>query len=61
MTKTGRPTTDPKTQTLQMRVSSDFLEKLDAWRREQDDLPNRAETIRRLVDIGIAASQKKRK
>ena len=44
-----------KDKTFQMRVSEDFLRKLDAWRRTQPDLPSRAEAIRRLVDKGLKA------
>jgi len=45
-----------KSERLEMRVSSDFLQKIDAWRREQPDLPPRAEAIRRLVEMGLAGS-----
>jgi len=36
-----------------MRVSSDWLQKIDGWRRTQADLPSRAEAIRRLVGMGL--------
>jgi hypothetical protein len=32
-----------------MRLSNEFLERLDVWRRKQADLPSRAESIRRLT------------
>ena len=32
-----------------MRLSDEFLERLDEWRRKQPDLPSRAEAIRRLT------------
>jgi hypothetical protein len=32
-----------------MRLSNEFLERLDVWRRKQPDLPSRAESIRRLT------------
>jgi len=35
---------------LQPRLSDDFLAKLDAWRRQQEDLPSRTEALRRLVE-----------
>ena len=41
---------------FQMRVSPEFLEKIDAWRRLQDDLPGRSEAIRRLVEIALTAT-----
>jgi hypothetical protein len=44
---------------FQMRASKEFLAKIDDWRRTQLDLPSRAEAIRRLVEIGLDASQKK--
>jgi F0F1-type ATP synthase beta subunit len=36
-----------------MRVSSDWLHKIDGWRRTQADLPSRAEAVRRLVGMGL--------
>jgi hypothetical protein len=39
---------------FQMRVSDEFLAKLDAWRRAQPDLPGRAEAVRRLAEAGLA-------
>jgi hypothetical protein len=32
---------------------------LDDWRRKQDDLPNRPEAMRRLVDLGLKAKPAK--
>lgn len=37
-----------------MRVSQDFLSLLDEFRRDQADLPSRAEAIRRMVVAGNA-------
>lgn len=47
--------TDKKTSSerFEMRVPSDWLAKVDDWRRTQDDLPSRAEAIRRLVEKGL--------
>lgn len=42
---------------FQMRVSEEFLATLDGWRRLQPDIPPRAEAVRRLVDLGIRASE----
>lgn len=42
-----------KTHPFQMRVSPEWLAKVDAWRRTQPDLPPRAEAIRRLVGMGL--------
>ncbi|WP_339774221.1 hypothetical protein [uncultured Thalassospira sp.] len=37
-----------------MRVSTDFMNLVDSWRRQQTDIPSRAEAIRRLVVFGNA-------
>ena len=44
-----------KDKTFQMRASEDWLRDLDNWRRKQEDIPGRAESIRRLVALGIDA------
>lgn len=36
-----------------MRVTPDFLAQIDEWRRHQPDIPPRAESIRRLIEIGL--------
>jgi len=36
-----------------MKISPEFLARLDQWRRKQPDLPNRSEAIRRLVDAAM--------
>jgi hypothetical protein len=55
----GRP---PSSRTqdrpFQMRVSQSFLQTVDDWRRNQVDVPSRAEAIRRMVEI---ASKMKKK
>jgi hypothetical protein len=52
---------DEQSERFQMRVSPAFLQAVDAWRRQQPDLPPRAEAIRRLVEIGISKTLPKRK
>jgi hypothetical protein len=47
--------------TFQMRVRKSFMDKIDAWRREQPDLPVQAEAIRRLVELGLEADKATRK
>lgn len=42
-------------QQFSMRVSPEFVSRIDDWRRKQDDLPPRAEAVRRLVVAGLAA------
>jgi hypothetical protein len=39
---TGRP--------MQLYATEEFIAALDEWRREQPDLPNRSEAIRRIVE-----------
>lgn len=45
---------------LQIRVTDEWLLLVDDWRRKQPVIPSRAEAIRRLVEIGVAAETKKR-
>lgn len=52
----GRPATgrDP---VRTMRLSDDFMEKVDNWAAGQEDHPGRTEAIRRLVEIGLKAKK----
>lgn len=36
------------------RFQATLLDAIDAWRKEQDDLPTRPEAVRRLVELGMA-------
>lgn len=38
---------------LEMRVDESWLKRIDDWRRKQDEIPSRAEALRRLTDIGL--------
>lgn len=38
---------------FQMRVSQEFLDLIDDWRRKQPEIPSRAQAIRRLVAQGF--------
>lgn len=53
--KGGRPATgrDP---VRAIRLSDEFLAKVDLWLRKQGDRPSRSEAIRRLVEAGLAAT-----
>jgi hypothetical protein len=53
----GRPRVESKA--INVRMAVDAIKSLDAWRREQDDLPGRPEAIRRLVEIGLEVRSKK--
>jgi hypothetical protein len=50
--KGGRPATgrDP---VRAIRLSDEFLGKVDGWAAKQDDEPGRSEAIRRLVELGL--------
>jgi metal-responsive CopG/Arc/MetJ family transcriptional regulator len=39
----------PKTERFEMRLETTMIERVDAWRRKQEDLPSRAEAFRRLI------------
>jgi hypothetical protein len=50
-----RPTDDPKTLTIRLRVSADYIAGIDAWRRKQPDVPSRSEAIRKLTAMALAS------
>jgi hypothetical protein len=58
--KRGRPPTGLGTP-VQVRLKDEFLAAVDDWRRNEPDLPNRPEAIRRLAEMGLKASAKRRK
>jgi len=43
---------------VMVRIAPDLLEKVDAWRREQPDLPSRPEAIRRLTAAKLSEAPK---
>lgn len=43
-----------KDKRFEMVASEDWLKRVDDWRRKQDDLPSRAEAIRRLVAAALS-------
>jgi metal-responsive CopG/Arc/MetJ family transcriptional regulator len=49
----GRPPGVIWDRPFQIRLTEEFLRRLDEWRREQEDLPSRSEAIRRLVERGL--------
>jgi hypothetical protein len=53
----GRPATG-KDPVRTMRLSDEFIAKVDAWAAAQDDEPARSEAIRRLVELGLRAKGK---
>lgn len=48
-------------QRLNLIAPLDWLKRIDAWRRHQPDLPSRSEAIRRLVDLGLEAEERRDK
>jgi hypothetical protein len=53
--------TDNRTERFEMRMSASDLAALDRLRKGEDDLPSRAEMVRRLiVDADAAARKRKR-
>jgi hypothetical protein len=51
---------DQQRKHLHLRVSAAFLRVVDAWRREQPDLPSRSEAVRRLVTECANTEEQKR-
>lgn len=49
----------PKTERFEMRLDPGTLEKVDAWRKRQADLPSRAEAVRRLMETGLSEMESK--
>jgi metal-responsive CopG/Arc/MetJ family transcriptional regulator len=45
-----------KDQRIPVMMSPAEVERIDAWRREQSDIPSRSEAIRRLVAKGLGVS-----
>jgi hypothetical protein len=41
---------------VMVRLQAEPLLALDEWRRAQSDLPGRPRAVRRLIEIGLAAS-----
>jgi hypothetical protein len=48
----GRPATGNDA-VRAIRLSDEFIAKVDQWAAKQDDAPGRSEAIRRLVEIGL--------
>ncbi|MGJ8547516.1 MAG: ribbon-helix-helix protein, CopG family [Sulfitobacter sp.] len=55
MVKKGRPPVDSSG--IMLRIHNDLVEKIDAFRREEDDLPTRPEMIRRMIKDWIAEKE----
>lgn len=42
---------------FEMRLDEETLKRVDQWRADQEDVPSRAEAMRRLVEIGLGRSK----
>lgn len=51
----GRPAVD--TEAINVRLERAAITKLDNWRRDQPDLPNRPEAIRRLIEFSLGSTE----
>lgn len=45
-------------QRLNLIVATDWVRRVDAWRRHQPSIPSRSEAIRQLVERGLDAEAK---
>jgi hypothetical protein len=43
---------------FEMKTPEALLARVDDWRRQQPDLPNRSEAIRRLIEAGLSVAGK---
>ena len=52
------PKLEPGTDTerVQIVAPKTLIAKVDEWRRQQPDIPNRSEAFRRLVEIALTAA-----
>jgi len=47
------------TERFEMRLGQSTIERLDAWRARQEDIPSRSEAVRRLVETGLGRVSEK--
>jgi hypothetical protein len=57
----ARPTDDPKTLTIRLRASEDYVAAIDNWRALHRPVMSRSEAIRTLTLLAIARGLKPRK
>lgn len=50
----------PPHKTAGILMNQQLASDIDEWRRQQPDLPNRSEAIRRLIDLGIETARQKK-
>ena len=49
----------PKPERFELRIDADQLARIDEWAADEPDSPARAEAVRRLIDLGMAAGSKR--
>ena len=50
------PMTEQKPTRFEIRLPPKLAARIDDWRRQQSDLPSRAEAARRLIEMGLDAA-----
>ncbi len=60
MAKKAKPLSQQQTEQFLMRTSKEFLQSVDDWRRQQDDLPSRSEALRRLTALALESEAKEK-
>ncbi len=48
---------DRKPTRFELRLPPELGDEIDQWRRQQPDLPSRAEAARRLIEAGLKAEK----
>jgi len=46
-----------KSERIELRMDSEILDQVDSWRRAQNDMPNRSEAMRRLIQKSLGVSK----
>jgi|GEM_PF-1743748 len=46
-----------KTERFELRLETEILNRIDEWRSDQSDLPNRSEAVRRLLNLGLGSPE----
>jgi metal-responsive CopG/Arc/MetJ family transcriptional regulator len=57
--QTRKPRPPAPGEQVVVRLQPDLLSKIDKWRRNQLDLPSRAEAMRRLADKALESKKKR--
>lgn len=47
---------EPRDIRIPVMMNRSLVERIDAWRRQQEDLPSRAEAVRRLLERGLGGA-----